>query len=83
VLFFELTWSPISQPAKDAIAFDNTAVYAHRRTSVNKGFKQFVTTSPRIRVVGQFGFSPRTTAIRTGKLYLVVAEAVLWHQANH
>jgi small ligand-binding sensory domain FIST len=34
-------------------------------------------------VVGQFGFSPRTTAIRTGKLYLVVAEAVLWHQVNH
>src|SRR5262245_25689337 len=42
MLFFELTWSPISQPAKDAIAFDNTAVYAHRRASVNNVFKQFV-----------------------------------------
>jgi hypothetical protein len=42
MLFFELTWSPISQPAKDAIAFDNTAVHAHRRTSVNNVFKQFV-----------------------------------------
>jgi hypothetical protein len=42
MLFFELTWSPISQPAKDAIAFDNTAVYAHRRASLNNVFKQFV-----------------------------------------
>jgi hypothetical protein len=42
MLFFELTWSPISQPAKDAIAFDNTAAYAHRRTGVNNMFKQFV-----------------------------------------
>lgn len=42
MLFFELTWSPISQPAKDAIAFDSTAVYAHRRASLNNMFKQFV-----------------------------------------
>ena len=42
MLFFELTWSPISQPAKDAIAFDNTAVYAHRRAAANNVFKQFV-----------------------------------------
>jgi hypothetical protein len=42
MLFFELTWSPISQPAKDAIAFDDTAAYAHRRTGVNNMFKQFV-----------------------------------------
>ena len=42
MLFYELTWSPISQPAKDAIAFDSTAVYAHRRASVNNVFKQFV-----------------------------------------
>jgi hypothetical protein len=42
MLFFELTWSPISQPAKEAIAFDNTAAYAHRRASVNNVFKQFV-----------------------------------------
>jgi hypothetical protein len=42
MLFFELTWSPISQPAKDAIAFDDTAVYAHRRASLNNLFKRFV-----------------------------------------
>jgi hypothetical protein len=42
MLFFELTWSPISQPAKDAIAFDGTAVYARRRASLNNVFKQFV-----------------------------------------
>jgi hypothetical protein len=42
MLFFELTWSPISQPAKDAIAFDSTAVYAHRRAAANNIFKQFV-----------------------------------------
>ena len=28
MLFFELTWSPISQPAKDGYAFDDTALYA-------------------------------------------------------
>jgi hypothetical protein len=42
MLFYELTWSPISQPAKDAIAFDNTAVYARQRASLNNVFKQFV-----------------------------------------
>jgi hypothetical protein len=42
MLFFELTWSPISQPAKDAIAFDNTAVYARKRAAANNIFKQFV-----------------------------------------
>ena len=42
MLFYELTWSPISQSAKDAIAFDSTAVFAHRRASLNNVFKQFV-----------------------------------------
>jgi hypothetical protein len=42
MLFYELTWSPISQPAKDAYAFDDTAVYAHKRASLNNVFKQFV-----------------------------------------
>jgi hypothetical protein len=42
MLFYELTWSPISQPAKDAYAFDNTAVYAYKRASLNNVFKQFV-----------------------------------------
>jgi hypothetical protein len=42
MLFYELTWSPISQPAKDAIAFDSTAAFGHRRASLNNVFKQFV-----------------------------------------
>jgi hypothetical protein len=42
MLFYELTWSPISQPAKDAYAFDDTAVYVHKRASLNNAFKQFV-----------------------------------------
>ncbi len=42
MLFYELTWSPISQPAKDAYAFDETAVYAQKRASLNNAFKQFV-----------------------------------------
>jgi hypothetical protein len=42
MLFYELTWSPISQPAKDAYAFDDTAVYAQKRASLNNAFKQFV-----------------------------------------
>ena len=42
MLFYELTWSPISQPAKDAYAFDDTAVYAYKRASLNNTFKQFV-----------------------------------------
>ena len=42
MLFYELTWSPISQPAKEAIAFDSTAAFAHRRASVNNLFKHFI-----------------------------------------
>jgi hypothetical protein len=42
MLFFELTWSPISQPAKEAIAFDSTAAFAHRRAGVNNVFKRFI-----------------------------------------
>jgi hypothetical protein len=42
MLFYELTWSPISQPAKEAIAFDSTAAYGHRRASVNNLFKHFI-----------------------------------------
>jgi hypothetical protein len=42
MLFFELTWSPISQPAKEGYAFDDTAVYAHKRASLNNMFKHFV-----------------------------------------
>jgi hypothetical protein len=42
MLFYELTWSPISQPAKEGYAFDDTAVYAYKRASLNNAFKHFV-----------------------------------------
>jgi hypothetical protein len=42
MLFYELTWSPISQPAKDGYAFDSTEVYAYKRASLNNIFKNFV-----------------------------------------
>jgi hypothetical protein len=42
MLFFELTWSPISQPAKESYAFDSTEVYAYKRASLNNVFKTFV-----------------------------------------
>ena len=42
MLFFELTWSPISQPAKEGYAFDSTEVYAYKRASLNNVFKTFV-----------------------------------------
>jgi hypothetical protein len=42
MLFYELTWSPISQPAKEGFAFDDTAVYAHKRASLNNAFKHFI-----------------------------------------
>ncbi len=42
MLFYELTWSPISQPAKDSYAFDDSAVYASKRASLNNAFKHFV-----------------------------------------
>jgi hypothetical protein len=42
MLFYELTWSPISQPAKEGYAFDDTAVYAHKRASLNNAFKHFI-----------------------------------------
>ena len=42
MLFYELTWSPISQPAKDSYAFDDSTVYASKRASLNNAFKHFV-----------------------------------------
>ena len=42
MLFYELTWSPISQPAKEGYAFDDTALYAHKRATLNNAFKHFV-----------------------------------------
>jgi hypothetical protein len=49
MLFFELTWSPISQPAKDAIAFDSTAVYSAGGQASTTPSSNSSTTSPPIR----------------------------------
>ncbi len=41
LLFYELTWSPITAKQKEAIAFDNTDEYAYRRADVNNLLKKF------------------------------------------
>jgi len=42
LVFYELTWSPINQPAKDAVAFDNSEIYRTRRASLNHAMRLFV-----------------------------------------
>jgi hypothetical protein len=42
LIFYELTWSPINQPAKDAVAFDNSEIYRTRRASLNHAMRLFV-----------------------------------------
>lgn len=42
LLFYELTWDPIVEEAKQTIAFDNSGEYAFRRTGVNNALKIFV-----------------------------------------
>jgi hypothetical protein len=42
LLFFELTWSPINAKAKEAIAFDQSNVYAVKRAGINNTMKAFV-----------------------------------------
>jgi hypothetical protein len=70
MLFYELTWSPISQPAKDAYAFDNTAVYAHKRASINNVFKQFVNDVAADPLV--------YTGVGREKIQASVAQALCW-----
>jgi hypothetical protein len=41
LLFYELTWSPITAKQKEAIAFDNTDEYAYRRADLNNLLKKF------------------------------------------
>lgn len=41
LLFYELTWSPITAKQKEAIAFDNTDEYAYKRADVNNLLKKF------------------------------------------
>lgn len=42
LIFYELTWDPIVEAAKQTIAFDNSGEYAFRRTGVNNALKLFV-----------------------------------------
>jgi hypothetical protein len=42
LLFYELTWSPITQPDKDLLAFDKEQDYVLRRAAVNQAMRSFV-----------------------------------------
>jgi hypothetical protein len=42
LLFYELTWSPITQPDKELIAFDKEQDYVLRRAAVNQAMRSFV-----------------------------------------
>ena len=41
LLFYELTWSSISQSEKDVLAYDNSGQYSFRRAKVNDILKKF------------------------------------------
>jgi hypothetical protein len=42
LLFYELTWSPISDEAKKVIEFDSSEAYSYRRAGLNKSLKSFM-----------------------------------------
>lgn len=42
MLFYETTWSRLSDAAKEVIAFDNSNVYGRQRASLNQAAKSFV-----------------------------------------
>jgi hypothetical protein len=42
LLFYELTWSPITQPDKEILAFDKEQDYVLRRAAVNQAMRTFV-----------------------------------------
>jgi len=41
LLFYELTWSSISQSEKEILAYDNSGQYSFRRATVNDALKKF------------------------------------------
>lgn len=41
LLFYELTWSPITEPDKKILAYDNSGKYSFRRAAVNDMLKKF------------------------------------------
>ena len=42
LLFYELTWSPITQPDKDLLGFDKEQDYVLRRAAVNQAMRSFI-----------------------------------------
>jgi hypothetical protein len=42
LLYYELTWSPITQPDKDLIAFDKEQDYVLRRAALNQAMRSFI-----------------------------------------
>ncbi len=42
MLFFELTWSSITQPDKDILAFDKDPIYELRRATLNQSMRSFI-----------------------------------------
>jgi hypothetical protein len=45
LLFYELTWSPITEPRKELIAFDESFEYKHDRAQVNAALKTFMNST--------------------------------------
>lgn len=41
LIFYELTWSPITAEEKDAIAFDSAVIYSSQRAALNNRTRQF------------------------------------------
>ncbi|ADJ27787.1 hypothetical protein [Nitrosococcus watsonii] len=42
LLFYELTWSPISEPEKTTLIYDSSGEYEYRRANINQQLKEFV-----------------------------------------
>lgn len=42
LLFYELTWSSITNPAKEAIAFDQSSYFTSKRASINQTIRNFI-----------------------------------------
>ncbi len=42
LIFYELTWSPLTDPQKDIIAFDSSDAYAYKRAAINGTLKSLM-----------------------------------------
>lgn len=45
LIFYELTWSGLTEEGKKVIAFDNSEAYGYRRATINKSLKSFMNES--------------------------------------